>query len=63
MIPPRAVGAIHRLAWATTEDQAAALIAEAIGRGCNPDDADEALALWRQMRAEDVQVIGGDGAA
>lgn len=57
MIPTQAVGAIHRLAWAITEAEAEELVQEAIRRGADPDDALDALALWRQMRAEDVTVI------
>jgi hypothetical protein len=38
----------------TDETEAADLIAEAIDRGADPDDAADALALWRKTRAADV---------
>lgn len=59
MIPGSAVGAIHRLAFVITEDDAQALIAEAIRRGATPEDAATALALWRTVRAADVHRMGG----
>lgn len=63
MIPSTAVGALHRLAWCTDETEAAELVQEAIRRGADPDDALDALDLWRRIRAEDVHQIRGDGAA
>ena len=54
---PSAAGAIHRLAWTTTEAEAMALVAQAVLRGASPDEAHEALGLWRQLRREDVQTL------
>jgi hypothetical protein len=62
VIPGSAVGAIHRLAFVLTEDDAQALIAEAIRRGATPEDADVALKLWRTARAAAVHRLGGDAA-
>ena len=63
MIPGSAVGAIHRLAWITDEAEAEATVQEAIQRGASVDDALDALALWRRMRAASVTRVYTGGAA
>ena len=54
---PQAVGPIHSLAWAMTEADAMALITEAVLRGASPDEAHDAMRIWRQIRREDVTTI------
>jgi hypothetical protein len=54
---PAATGPIARLAYATTEADAMALIAEAVLRGASPDDAHEAFGIWQRIHREDVTII------
>ena len=54
---PAATGPISRLAYATTEADAMALITEAVLRGASPDEAHDAMRIWRQIRREDVTTI------
>ena len=54
---PAATGPIARLAWATTEADAMALITEAVLRGASPDDCHDAMRIWRQVRREDITTI------
>jgi hypothetical protein len=53
-VTPAATGPIARLAWATSEADAMALITEAVLRGASPDDCHDAMRIWRQIRREDV---------
>ena len=54
---PAATGPIARLAYAVTEADAMALITEAVLRGASPDEAHDAMQIWRQVRREDVTTI------
>ena len=54
---PAATGPIARLAWATTEADAMALITEAVLRGASPDEARDAFGIWRQIRREDITTL------
>jgi hypothetical protein len=53
-VTPAATGPISRLAYATTEADAMALITEAVLRGASPDDCHDAMRIWRRIRREDV---------
>jgi len=56
-VTPAATGPIARLAWATTEADAMALITEAVLRGASPDEARDAFGIWRQIRREDITTL------
>jgi hypothetical protein len=56
-VTPAATGPISRLAYATTEADAMALITEAVLRGASPDEAHEAFGIWQRIRREDVTTI------
>jgi hypothetical protein len=53
-VTPESTGPISRLAYATTEADAMALITEAVLRGASPDDCHDAMRIWQRIHREDV---------
>lgn len=57
---PAATGPIARLAYATTEDDARALLLSAATSGATAEECRDAWAIWTAMREADVVRVGGE---
>ena len=58
---PEAGGPIRQLAYTVDEADAMALIALAVQRGANPDEARDAWSIWLQIRHGDITTLEAHG--